>query len=225
VTQSVDRNLPVQSISHPALLRAWLQIGWQSFGGGTSTLSLIQRTFVRQNQWLTDEQLVRINAISQIAPGINILAITIQIGQKLGGAIGIAVSLFGLLLPSCGVTIAMAAGFSSIQRLPEVQAAIRGIMPATIGIGALSAGSMLRAQIRESRVIGGASEIVVAIFVLAASAIGVAKHVPVIAILCCGGLAMAVARWASAQGRRIAAQPSAEAEDAAVAAEQAQEER
>jgi chromate transporter len=225
----LNESLPIpnrtETISISRLLIAWFHIGWQSFGGGTSTLSLIQRTFVLQHGWLSDDELVRINAISQIAPGINILSITIQIGRQLGGAAGIAASLFGLLLPSCAVTVLMAAGFASIERIPTVQAAIRGITPATIGIGILSAASMVRAQLRESKAIGGAWEVVVALFVLAASGSAVALHAPVIAVLCGGGIVMALARWASPAGRRLAATPSHESESAALGIEEAQEER
>ncbi len=85
ISKSGPARRPVD-LSPGEVFRAWLTIGLQSFGGGLSTLTLIQRAFVQQRGWLTEEQFVRVNAISQIAPGINILSIAIQIGDELGGA-------------------------------------------------------------------------------------------------------------------------------------------
>ena len=207
------------------IFRAWLTIGFQSFGGGLSTLTLIQRAFVQQRGWLTEEQFVRVNAISQIAPGINILSIAIQIGDELGGSAGVATSLLGLLLPSVTITVAMTAAYAVVQKLPLVQAAFHGIIPATIGLGALTVWSMLRALLRESASLGGKLETVVGGLVVALSALLIAVHAPVVAVLIAGGGIMAVTRWAAT--RKIAASPQMAAEAIVAMAEssEAAEER
>ncbi len=204
---------------------AWLTIGFQSFGGGLSTLTLIQRGFVQQRNWLTEEQFVRINAISQIAPGINILSIAIQIGDELGGAKGIAASLLGLLLPSVTITVVMTAGYALVQRLPVVQAAFRGIIPATIGLGALTVWSMLRALLRESAAVGGKPESSAAALIVASSAVLIALHAPVVAVLIAGGAIMAVVRWVPRRGAGLSSRPSADAVETMAQATQAAEER
>lgn len=67
-------------------------------------------------------------------PGINLVALTVLIGRKLGGTWGIVVSLAGMLLPSGLITCLLAAGFQLIQHIPTVQAIVRGVVPATAGI-------------------------------------------------------------------------------------------
>lgn len=47
------------------------------------------------------------------------------------------VSLVGLLLPSVSITIAMAATYATIRTQPLVGAALRGVVPATSGLGLL----------------------------------------------------------------------------------------
>src|SRR5690349_20786063 len=133
------------------LFRIWTGIGLQSFGGGSATLALIRREAVEQNSWLTSAEFTRYWGICQIAPGINILGITILIGWRVAGALGATAALFGLLLPSVSITIALTAFYASIRDLPVIQSALRGVVPATCGLGLQMAWRMARPPIEESQ--------------------------------------------------------------------------
>src|SRR5438067_9367000 len=78
------------------LLRIWAGIGLQSFGGGASTLLLIQRTFVEERAWVGADEMGRLWNLCLLTPGINLLALTVLLGRKLGGTWGIVASLVGL---------------------------------------------------------------------------------------------------------------------------------
>ena len=132
------------------LFTTWLSIGIQSFGGGSSTLFLINQACLTQG-WLTEEEFVRAWALVQIAPGINLLKLTILIGQKLRGWPGVFVSAAGLMVPSATVTVLMTAGFTVVRSLAVVQAAMRGILPATIGLGLAMAVQMSRPLLSQGR--------------------------------------------------------------------------
>jgi chromate transporter len=116
------------------LLRVWAGIGLQSFGGGASTQLLIRRAFVDRRDWIGDDELLRMWSLCLFTPGINLLALTVLIGRRLGGARGIAASLAGMLLPSAALTCALAAGFIQVRHSTAIQAVLRGIIPATAGI-------------------------------------------------------------------------------------------
>src|SRR6266705_430846 len=116
------------------LFAIWASVGLQSFGGGASTTLLIQRAFIEKHRWLSIEEFMHLWNLCILTPGINLVALTVLIGRKLGGAWGIVVSLAGLLLPSATITCLITVGFSSIQHLPVVQAILRGVVPATGGI-------------------------------------------------------------------------------------------
>src|SRR5215467_11618326 len=116
------------------LTGTWARIGLQSFGGGASTLFLIERTFVSQQGWLDQEELVRFLNLSLLAPGPNLVALTVLIGHKLGGGRGIAVSLFGLLLPSALLTCVLTAGEQAVRHVAVVRSMLAGIVPATGGL-------------------------------------------------------------------------------------------
>lgn len=122
---------------HPGkwqLFRIWAGIGLQSFGGGASTNFLIQRTFIEKHKWLTIEEFLYFWNLCVLTPGINLIAVTVLIGRKLGGVGGIVVSLAGLLLPSALITCLLTVGFKSVEHIPAVQAILRGVVPATGGI-------------------------------------------------------------------------------------------
>ncbi len=119
---------------HPTtwkLFRLWAAIGLQSFGGGASTTFLIQRTFTEKYTWLSMEDITRFWSLCILTPGINLVALTVLIGRKLGGSWGIAASLAGLLLPSAIITCLLTALFTQVEHIAAVQAILRGVVPAT----------------------------------------------------------------------------------------------
>ncbi|WP_376795569.1 chromate transporter [Thermogemmatispora sp.] len=136
---AVDKASALAEIREPfpsvwKLLRIWILIGLQSFGGGSSTLLLIQREFTERHRWLTIEEFARAWNLCIMTPGINLVAITVLIGRKLAGIWGVLVSLLGLLLPSAAITTLIAAAFLEIEHLAFVEAMFRGVVPATAGI-------------------------------------------------------------------------------------------
>jgi len=191
------------SLSAWRQLRIWLNIGLQSFGGGAATLYLIQREAVERRGWLSDAEYARYWGICQIAPGINILGLVILIGWQVSGAVGAALALVGLLLPSAAITILLTALYSRIEQVPLVQAAIHGVVPATVGLGLLLAVGMLRPMLASSRNEGRAS-LAVAWALLAGSILVVAlTSTPVVAVLWGTGGLSALANWQRvARGRR-----------------------
>jgi chromate transporter len=183
------------------LLRAWLNIGIQSFGGGAATLYLMRRAAVEQQGWLSDEEFTRYWGICQIAPGINLFGMAILIGWRVAGALGVALALFGLLLPSVSITVLLTAVYASIKDLPVVRAALRGIVPATVGLGLLLACRMAWPPIAASQREGRASLwLSCAMLLGSVLLVGLAKA-PVIAVLWGTGLLSAIAQWRLAKGR------------------------
>ncbi len=122
-------------------------------------------------------------------PGINLLALTILIGRKLAGVRGIAASLVGLLLPSAMITCLLAAGFKLVQNNPIVQAALRGVIPATAGIMLLVGVRFAQPQFSLARKEGLLSLGTSAVIVLACFAAFAVFQLSVIPVLLCAALA------------------------------------
>jgi len=182
-------------ISKMKLLSIWLNIGLQSFGGGAATLYLIRRAAVEQHAWLTDEEFAHYWGICQIAPGINILGLVILIGWRVRRILGIILALLGLLLPSAAITIALTAVYAGIKEQPLVQAALRGVVPATVGLGLLLIYGMARPPLQASRREGrGSLTLSVAVLFGSALLVGLAQ-ISVLAVLWGAGALVALVQW------------------------------
>lgn len=176
-----------QALSSGKLLRVWLALSLQSFGGGAATLTLIRRAAVEEQGWLSDAEFGRFWGLVQLAPGINLVALTILIGRKVAGVRGIVLSLAGLLLPSAGLTILMTAAYAHVQHNLWVQAALKGIVPAVVGLGLVTAWQIARPLLQASRSQGKA-RLALSLLVLTGSGLAAWYHLPVLAIILCGGL-------------------------------------
>ncbi len=178
--------------------RVWVGLGLQSFGGGTATLYLIQRAVVDQQRWMSAEEFAHNWAMVQLAPGINLLAITILIGWKIAGAPGIVAALGGLLLPSIAITILVSATYASVSALPIVEAALQGVIPATVGLGLFLSYRLLMPTLSVSRREGRVSVAVSLALVVGAMGATFWLKWPVLLTLLLGGVLGGIYQWGSA---------------------------
>jgi len=192
-------DVSTESFSMIRLFLTWLKIGFTSFGGGAVTQYLIQENFIHKHKWITAEEYARILAMCQITPGMVIVAITIIIGKRLGGWVGIIVSLTGLILPSAGITIGMTAIYASISELPQVKSALRAVFAAIFGISLATNWRNVK-PILVSNHKRGPLALVVALGIMVGSAvIYVRFNPPVIVLYLLGGLCGALAYWRGAK--------------------------
>ena len=178
------------------LFGVWFLLGLQSFGGGGAMLTLIRRTVIERYGWLTEEEFTRDWALCQVCPGINLTAFTILIGRRIAGGAGAVVCLVGLLLPSVACPILLTVWYATLRESPLMKAALKAVVPASVGLGLLSAYEVARPVLRESAQEGN-GWLLLALFLLVGS--GVALFwikLPVVYILVgAGGLsALAYAR-------------------------------
>jgi chromate transporter len=117
-----------------AIFGVFLKIGLSSFGGGTTTMTLMQRELVQRRGWITAEQFALSAGLSNITPGINLLAQTILIGRWLAGWPGLLGGLLGLLVPAAVITVLLSVVFVAVSHAPLAVAALHGVIPATAGM-------------------------------------------------------------------------------------------
>ncbi len=169
------------------LFATWFILGIQSFGGGSSTLFLIHQACIRRG-WVEEEEFVRTWALVQIAPGINLVKLTALVGRKLRGWPGLLAATAGLLLPSALVTVLMTAGYAVIRSQPAVQAVMRGVMPATIGLS-LAMGAQMGIPLLSKAHKEGAPRLGANLVILVGAALLMAANLSPVAVLLLGGAA------------------------------------
>jgi chromate transporter len=123
------------------VLAQFLMLSLLSIGGAISTAPEMHRYLVDQHHWLSDEQFSAMVAIAQAAPGPNLLFVAV-LGWGIGGALGMSVTMLGILLPSTTLTLAAARWGESRRHTRGVQSFVMGLAPLTVGL-VLSTGFLL----------------------------------------------------------------------------------
>ena len=134
-----------------ALARAWFDIGTQSVGGGTSTLFMIRRVVVERMGWVTPREFTESWALSQLSPGIHLVALAGLLGRQIAGARGIAVAVIAMMLPAALITAVVTAFFGEIAQQPLTVAALAGIGPVAGGMTIGLALTMARPVLQRGR--------------------------------------------------------------------------
>ena len=125
------------------LLWSFVQIGLFSFGGGYSSIPLIQEQIVETNHWLTLNEFADIVTISQMTPGPVAINAATFVGVRVAGPLGSIVATIGCILPSCIIVSILGVVYLKLQRLSMVQGVLQTIRPAVVGLIASAALSLL----------------------------------------------------------------------------------
>ena len=116
------------------LFWTYLKIGTFTIGGGYVMLSMIEREIVERNGWIDREEFLNMIALAQAAPGLIAVNSAIFIGWRIGGLRGVIATVFGAVLPSFLIILAIAMVFQDYKDLPAVEAIFKGVRPAVVAL-------------------------------------------------------------------------------------------
>jgi len=103
------------------------------FGGGYVFIPMIQEIVVTNQKWVTSQEFVDGIALGQITPG-PILVSAAFIGLKVAGLAGATVATAAIFAPPAVLMVVASHAFERLQRSRAIQAALRGVRPAVIGM-------------------------------------------------------------------------------------------
>lgn len=111
----------------------FLRIGAVTFGGGYVMVPLIEAEVVHTHGWLTHREFVEAFALGQVTPGPVLITATF-IGYKVAGTLGALVATVSIFLPSLVLTIVAGSSLRRFRANRQVQAFLRGVTPAVVGL-------------------------------------------------------------------------------------------
>lgn len=85
---------------HLDLFLTFFKLGATTFGGGYAMMSQIKETIVEKKEWLTNDELLEIFAISESTPGPVAINMATYIGFQKGKVLGSVFATLGVVLPS-----------------------------------------------------------------------------------------------------------------------------
>jgi chromate transporter len=128
------------------LASIFLRIGAVTFGGGYVMVPLIESEVVNGHGWLTHREFVEAFALGQITPGPVLVTATF-IGYRVAGTLGALVATVSIFLPSLVLTVVAGSSLRRFRSNRQVQAFLRGVTPAVVGLLVAAAWTTARAGI------------------------------------------------------------------------------
>ncbi|MBS7563351.1 chromate efflux transporter [Mucilaginibacter sp. Bleaf8] len=120
-------------------LRDALIYAFTTFGGPQAHVAILLREFVEKRHYITEEELMELNALSQVLPGPSSTQTLVGVAWKVGG-LKLAILTFLIwILPSAVVMCLAAIFYRTFAASGRVDQVLRFIQPAAVGIVAYAA--------------------------------------------------------------------------------------
>jgi chromate transporter len=105
-----------------------------TFGGGYAIIPVIEREVVTKRGWVKEDDISKVLAVSQSAPGAIGVNSAIFIGYQVGGIRGALAAMLGITLPTFIIIILLGMLFLTVQHHPKVEAAFEGMRAAVVAL-------------------------------------------------------------------------------------------
>jgi chromate transporter len=105
-----------------------------AFGGPQAHIAILLREFVEKRHYVTEEELMELNALSQILPGPSSTQTLIGIAWKVGGLPLAIITFLIWVLPSAAIMCVAAISYKIFAEKGKVAAILQYIQPMAVGI-------------------------------------------------------------------------------------------
>jgi chromate transporter len=105
-----------------------------AFGGPQAHIAILLREFVEKRQYITEQELMELNALAQVLPGPSSTQTLVGIAWKVGG-LGLAIATFLVwIFPSAAIMCMAAIGYKMFVGQSKFAEVLRFVQPIAIGI-------------------------------------------------------------------------------------------
>ncbi|MGY4384201.1 chromate transporter [Pedobacter sp. UYP24] len=129
-------------------LRDVLFFTFTAFGGAQAHLSLLLKYFVKNRRYISEEDLLEINALAQVLPGPSSTQTLVGIAYKVGGLRLSIISFLIWILPSAAMMTFAAITFAKLDQKQKFTEILEYVQPIALGIVAFGAYNLSRRVLR-----------------------------------------------------------------------------
>lgn len=107
------------------LFRSMFVLSACTFGGGFVIVSLMKKKFVEELQWLEEDEMLDVTAITQSSPGPLPVNASVIIGYRMAGVIGSLTAILGTILPPMVIISVISVFYDQFRTNPYIAVALQ----------------------------------------------------------------------------------------------------
>ncbi len=108
-----------------ALFRSLFMLSCCAFGGGYVVISLMKKKFVEDLQWLAEDEMLDITAITQSCPGPLLVNAAVAIGYRVCGGLGVAAAIVAAITPPMVIISVISLFYTQFRTNPYIATALQ----------------------------------------------------------------------------------------------------
>lgn len=107
------------------LFKSMFMLSACTFGGGFVIVSLMKKKFVEELQWLEEDEMLDVTAITQSSPGPLPVNASVIIGYRMAGVIGSLTAILGTILPPMIIISVISVFYEQFRTNPYIATALQ----------------------------------------------------------------------------------------------------
>lgn len=107
------------------LFRSMFMLSACTFGGGFVIVSLMKKKFVEELQWLEEDEMLDVTAITQSAPGPLMTNAAVIVGYRTAGIVGALTAILGSILPPMIILSVISVFYEQFRTNPYIATALQ----------------------------------------------------------------------------------------------------
>lgn len=114
------------------MIKIFIKLGFTAFGGPAAHIAMLQEEAVEKQQWLSQEEFIDLNSLTNLIPGPNSSEMVLGVGYYIGGIPGLLKAGVSFMVPSVSLVMIISMFFVKWIHEPWVQIVLDGMTPVLV---------------------------------------------------------------------------------------------
>ena len=119
-----------------------------AFGGAQAHVAIMLKDFVKRRHYITETELLELNALTQVLPGPSSTQTLVGIAYKVGGLWLSLLTFFIWIIPSAAIMCVIAVAYSVFDEKEKFSQVLKYVQPIAVGIVAYAAFSLAKTVLK-----------------------------------------------------------------------------
>ena len=131
------------------LFKTCFLISAGTFGGGMVIIGMLQKKFVEELGWVSQEEVMDMIAIAQSCPGVMAVNVSIIIGYRIAGVAGGLLTVFGTILPPMAILAVVSLFYNQAKNNMIVALVLKGMRAGVVAVLVSVTVNMVKSVLRD----------------------------------------------------------------------------